>query len=413
MHRVRMSLPYFSEFGWSPVVLALKPEEVEGVKEPLLLETIPSDIPIRRVQALPLRYTKNLGIRNAALRAMPFLYQSGCELIKKYEIDLVYFSTTSFPIMTLGRLWRKKFGVPFVIDMQDPWVNNFQTKNKGKTFFSKYQVARLFHRVLEPWTMKKVSGIIAVSRDYIQTLEKRYPRVEHKPRITLPFGFTKIDFEILQKFPQENRFFKSNNKKLHGVYVGRGGKDLRSALQIIFGALKIGLQKNNELFSKIKMYFLGTDYAPDQRARKTILPVAEEMGISNFIEEDPFRLPYFEALQLLKDADFLIVPGSEDSQYTASKIYPYILAKKPVLAIFHEKSSIVEVLKSTQAGEVVTFSNDQSVENISQSLFHQWSGLLQKLPFEPATNWLAFEKYSALEMTRKQCELFDQVAHGS
>src|SRR5262249_21012946 len=73
MQRVRMSLPYFGEFGWQPYVLAVAPTGTEVV-EPLLTETIPSSVPVERVQALPASLTSVAGIGNIALRALPFLY---------------------------------------------------------------------------------------------------------------------------------------------------------------------------------------------------------------------------------------------------------------------------------------------------------------------------------------------------
>ena len=53
MQRVRMSLPFFSRFGWKPIVLAVQPEFVEGVLDPLLMETVPPEIEIHRLPALP------------------------------------------------------------------------------------------------------------------------------------------------------------------------------------------------------------------------------------------------------------------------------------------------------------------------------------------------------------------------
>jgi len=112
-------------------------------------------------------------------------------------------------------------------------------------------------------------------------------------------------------------------------------------------------------------------------------------------------------LQLLRDADFLVVPGSDDPQYTASKIYPYILARKPLLAIFREDSSVCDVLRRTNSGSAVPLTSD--IAGCQRLTFNIWSDLLRRIPFQPDTNWAEFERYSAQEMTRQQCELFDQV----
>ncbi len=75
MHRVRMSLGHYATYGWNPVVLAIDPKHVDGVDDSLLLKTIPSELPVQRVQALPARAARRVGIGNAALRALPSLYK--------------------------------------------------------------------------------------------------------------------------------------------------------------------------------------------------------------------------------------------------------------------------------------------------------------------------------------------------
>ena len=107
------------------------------------------------------------------------------------------------------------------------------------------------------------------------------------------------------------------------------------------------------------------------------------------VSEVTDRIPYFEALQCLRDADALFVPGSDDPGYTASKIYPYILAKKPLLAVFHAESSVVGLLQKTRAGTVVGFHSGETAEAVSERI--QATGWLAALKARlPATDWDAF-----------------------
>lgn len=409
LHRVRVSLPHFSEFGWEPLVLSVHPAYVEEKRDNLLLETIPTETIARQVRALPVRWTRKIGVGDLSLRALPFLYAAGLKLIRQHKVDLIYFSTTAFISMTLGRVWKKRTGVPFVLDMQDPWISEYYEDKPKAMHPRKHWFSSRLHRVLEPWTMKETDGLLAVSGDYIEALEKRYPWLSNRPSMTLTFGASEGDFEMVRAHPQPNRFFAPDDGFIHGVYVGRGGTDMRRALEIIFTALRQGLTDNASLFAKLKLHFIGTDYAPDELARKTIQPVAETCGVGDRVTEHPQRVPYFEALQLLLDADFLLVPGSDDPQYTASKIYPYIIAQRPLLAVFHEKSSVCQLLQRTRAGAVLEFNNESRVADRAAALQTIWSRLLTALPFTPLTDWRAFEPFTAREMTRQQCALFDQV----
>ena len=44
--RVRMALPYFREFGWEPVVLAVAAEFSESSRDETLMATLPDDVEI-------------------------------------------------------------------------------------------------------------------------------------------------------------------------------------------------------------------------------------------------------------------------------------------------------------------------------------------------------------------------------
>src|SRR6476620_2061415 len=76
MQRVRMSLPFFRESGWEPMVLAVEPGGTESL-DPLLSATLPADVPIERVPSLPPGLTRPLGVGNVALRSLPWLYRAG------------------------------------------------------------------------------------------------------------------------------------------------------------------------------------------------------------------------------------------------------------------------------------------------------------------------------------------------
>jgi len=409
MQRVRMSLPFFHEFGWKPIVLCVDSNYIEGVFEPLLCETIPKDISIYRTRAINIKLSRIFGIGNVGIRALPFLYKKGDKIIRENDIDLIYFSTTMFLTLPLGRIWKKKFGIPFVVDFQDLWLSEYRSNGSIFNRSLKSSLAKYMHGKFEPWTMEVVDGIIAVSDEYISTLQRRYPRLKDKPAMTIIFGASKYDLEILNKFSQQNKYFSLNNDCLNGVYVGRGGKDMAYALKIIFRAFRLGIEQNPELFSKIKLYFIGTDYAPDNLARKTIEPIANLEGVNEYVNEFPSRVPYFEALELISNSDFLIVPGSDDPQYTASKIYPYIMAQKPLLAVFHKNSSVVEIINKSNAGFVLPFVSNGPFDEYSHTFFSSWQKLLKSIPYTPKLNWKELDSFSAREMTRRQCELFENV----
>jgi len=405
--RIRMGLSYFEKFGWDVVVLTVDANEVEGIQDIVLTKTVPKDIPIIRTRTLPIKYTKHIGFRHLALRSLPYLLQEGHKILVQKKIDLVFFSTTMFLSMSLGRLWYDRFKIQYILDFQDPWLSDYyQTHNTippGGRF--KYGFSQTLASIFERFTLKKASHIISVSQGYVDTLLKRYDWLKPEQFTVLPFGAPEKDFEVFPTLNIQQNIFDPNDGYKHWVYVGRGGNDMNYSLKSLFSAIQTHRKEFHKVWQKIKLHFVGTKYSIFDHS-KEIEEIAKSYNLDDIVSEYPQRIPYFEALQCITDADALIVPGSDDPSYTASKIYPYILAKKPLLAIFNEQSSVVDILRSTQAGIVVTFRTGDTIETIATCITHQW--LNQKDWTTPQTKWEAFFPYTAQEMTRRLCEVFDR-----
>jgi hypothetical protein len=405
MQRIRMSLPYFKELGWEAEVVCVDPQHSEIVKDELLKESIPKDIKIHQVQALSKKWTSKLGLGSLALRSLWFYKRCVDQLLNKEHFDLIYFSTTQFPIMILGAHWKKKFGIPYVIDMQDPWHSEYYQDKPKHERPAKYWFSYRLNKYLEPIAMKQVDGLIAVSKDYIDTLKDRYAVLENIPSSVITFGAFKRDFEIAKQHQQHlNTAFKKEKEYKYIIYVGRGGHDMQDAIRLLFNNFKKGLNNNPELYQSLRFLFIGTSYAKNGEGITTIEPIAKEIGIKKYVTELTDRIPFYQTIYTLQQADALVVPGSNDPQYTASKLYPYILAEKPLLGIFHPHSNAYAMIKNTNAGWVASISNKEE-QLISNFLSLLASDKWQHIPL----NKEVFENYSAQSMTEKQCELFNSV----
>ena len=405
MHRVRMALPYFEEFGWEPVILTINPDEQQGIKDPMLCLTVPSWVRTRQAGCLPLALTKWFGIRSVGLRSHFHLAASGSAIIRELDPELVFFSTTMFTVTTLGRYWKKRHGVPYVVDFQDPWLAEDSRRRATTDRDWKYWASQSLAKRLEPFTLRQTTHVVSVSPAYPAMLRARYPWLRQDQFTVLPFGAAERDFDLLRQTPVKQTVFAAGDGKRHWVYVGRGGADMAFALRALFTAVRRQVDVRPELRSQLRIHFIGTDYAPD-RAKQTVAPLAAEAGIQEMVTERTARLPYFQALQCLLDASALVVPGSDDPGYTASKLFPYILARRPLLAIFNEQSSVVDTLRRTAAGMVVPFNPADTSETLAERLIA--TGWLAQPAAPSATNWSAFERYSAREMTATLCRVFDR-----
>ncbi len=409
MHRVRQGLPYFRKMGWEPVVIAVDPEFAGAYsRDEHLLHTIPDDVEVHRVKAFREKYTRRFGLGSLGMRSAWQIYRMGCRLMRKRRFDLVYFSTTAFHVMALGPLWKKKFGVPFILDIQDPWRNDFYLSKPPKERPPKFFISYRIDKYLEAYTVPRADGIISVSKAYCDTFLSRYPVLQPEQCRVIPFGAAMADLDYLRNSAPAQTRIRLNADEINVVYAGRGGYDLRFALEVIFGALAEGLKSRPDLYGKLRCWFAGTSYAAPGTGKQTIVPVAEQYGVSERVTELTDRLPYFETLQLLESADVLLVPGSTDTAYTASKIYPYVMLRKPLLAVFYQGSSVVPFLRDNGFGYVLPFDHAQHrPADYVPAFLEAWTAVLEKGQDLPDMN--RFRHYTAEERTREQVAFFETV----
>ena len=409
MHRVRQSLPYFGAAGWEPVVIAVEERSAGAYsRDERLLETIPGEVEVHHVKALPEQFTRRFGLGSLSIRAAWHIYRKGCRLLRGRKFDLVYFSTTAFHVMALGPLWKRKFGVPFILDIQDPWRNDFYLSKPAHERPPKFWLSYNLDKYLEAFTVPKADGIISVSAAYCDTFLERYPSLRATQCRVIPFGAAMADLDVLEKMGLSSGSIHFQPGKINVVYAGRGGHDLRFALSIIFSALAMGKAQQPDLFNKLHCWFAGTSYAKEGAGKKTVEPVAAAYGVQDQVTEITARLPYFETLQLLQQADMLLVPGSTDTAYTASKIYPYVMMRKPMLAVFNRHSGIVDFLKDNGFGYVLSFDHTcRQPEDYTLPFFEAWKQVLENGQSLPDMN--RFGPFTARQRTFEQTAFFDEI----
>ncbi|RQO71523.1 hypothetical protein DBR40_17140 [Pedobacter sp. KBW01] len=406
MQRIRTSLCYYHEFGWKAEIVTVHEKYVDIVNDPLLLSSIPSNIKIHKVKALTKKWTAKFGLGSLALRSLFFYRKKVNQLLAAEKYDLIYFSTTQFPICILGSYWKRKFGIPYVIDMQDPWHSTYYLNKPKSQQPPKYWFSYRLNKYLEPIAMKGVDGIISVSGAYIETLKNRYPWLKNKPSKVITFGAFELDFEIAEKKKSKLQLvYPTDTNQINLIYIGRGGYDIHSAIKLLFEEFLAFKETNPIIFSLIHLHFIGTSYAANGTGIPTIAPTAKEMGLGEKVTEYTDRIGFYQSIRNLQEADGLLIIGSNDASYTASKLYPYIMAKKPLLALFHPQSEAAIAIKDCNAGNLITL--DQSSPK-AKYIFEQYlEQVIEKK--SPDTNWKEFEKYTPKSLTKKQVDVFDEV----
>jgi len=405
MHRVRMSLLYYAEFGWDAEIVTVEPKYSDFMQDELLLESMPVNLKIHYVRAFDKNRTKKLGLGSIALRSLYFYYVEVARLLKAQKYDLIYFSTTQFPVCILGYYWNKKFNVPYVIDFQDPWHTDYYEHKPKAERPPKYWFSYRLNRLFEAIAMKRVGGLIAVTNAYIEALSERYPRLKTVPSSVITFGAFKPDFDIAQK-DGVSSYIKKSAGKIAIAYVGVVGEIMAPSLTVLFKCLSTLKHTDKELYSRFEWFFIGTSYAPPGTGKKTVVPIAETFGVADYIFEQTDRISYFEALKTIMTADALLTIGSDEPTYTASKLYPYLLTNKPLLAIFNSGSPALDILKEYDAKYAYSYDTSADIESKIEAFLKKLAeGELGEQQYNPA----AVKKYAAENMAKRQCDLFNRV----
>jgi hypothetical protein len=138
------------------------------------------------------------------------------------------------------------------------------------------------------------------------------------------------------------------------------------------------------------------------------MPVAREFELADVVSEIPERVPYLQAMAVLRACDIVLVMGSIDPYYHASKLYPAIVSGRPILAICHADSSIRTVMDETGAGICITFRDaaelDGSVGRIRDAI-----AALALRPRRPPI-WEKVERFTARASTAVLAQVLDRIA---
>lgn len=411
-HRARFLARYGRENGWAVEVLAVDPRYYEEALDPELLRLVPDDLRVTHTPAWRASWTRRVGVGELGIRAYFPMRKILREVCRDRRPDLLYIPGGPFYTFLLGADMREELGIPYVLDYTDPWVLAPQAQQR-KPWKKAYWYWRLA-QWLEPRAVRNAAHVLAVSDGTNRAIHARYPGLPETMFSAEPFGFEARDFDHLREHPRPNRYWRTDDGDLHLVYVGAMLPDGYETVRALFRAVNQLRHEKPEPFARLRLHFFGTTYDPTATAG-LVMPVATEEGVADIVDEHPRRIPYVDALNVLTSANGILALGSTQHHYTASKIFPAILARRPLLAVYHEVSSVCDIMRATRAGELVTYGDteraaqrvheiadaiermlapegydpravrldalrDSSAERMSRTIFRTLDGLLARIP---------------------------------
>jgi hypothetical protein len=401
-------------------VVTVDPRDYEGRLDPALGDLVPGSLRVVRARAWSARWTRPVGIGDLGLRAFAGLLKTCTRLLRRERFDALFVTIyPAYPAL-LGPVLKRRFGVPFVLDYQDPWVGAWGRDvggGPGGRADFKSRMSRVLAQSLEPRALRAADAITAVSLETFEQVRSRHGWAVSRPFAEIPLGVEPSDFDALKGQPGPNPHFDPKDGQAHLCYVGTllplGFETLRAVL----GAAALLRDREPALYRRLRLHFFGTSNqtAPDSPCR--VLRVAAELGVASVVSEMPPRLDYLDALRVQAQATALLLLGSSERHYTASKLYPALLAERPILAVYHEASTVVEVLRRAArppAARLVTYGDAERAASRVEAVYEALAALVRDPAFDPtAVNLDALREYSATCLAGRLAAILDRVMSNS
>lgn len=400
---MRLMTSRLREFGWQPVVVTVDPKHYEEANDDTSLALLRENLQVERVSAWPARICRPLGFGDVALRGQWAMRNRTRDLIAREKVDLIFATVLPGFTSLVGAWAKRKFCLPFVLDYQDPWVSEWGAQQPP---FSKAGFAHRLATWFEPGAVACADTLTAVSDDTLQTLRERNLLTPGLPTETIPIGADAEDHAVAARTGRSWISRKDNEFVL--AYTGTIIEGMLPSVRALFRAVRALLEANPKRQPRI--HFIGTSAQSGGRDSLGLVDLADECGVGGVFRLEPRRIGYLDALRSMQEADVLLLLGSQAAHYTASKIFPCWLSGKPILALFHEASTVNGLAVELGGVRVVSYDANHGPELRVAAVTSALQDLLtQGLAAFPPRNEHAFEAYSARGVARKFASLFDRV----
>jgi glycosyltransferase involved in cell wall biosynthesis len=315
VHRMIGLVRYLPRFGWQPIVVA-PPRVPWEPEDASLLAQVPAETPVERVpfaSGFLAKFARHFAPESHWLwKAKP-----ACErMIHEHRPAAIITSSPPGCVHLLGRRLHRQHGLPWLADFRDPWVIN----NPPSRW------------TLAPWqesnVMRDATTLIANTPLNARGWAEAYPAATSKI-VTITNGFDPERFGE----PSPVRGRKETLTILHAgeLYNGRDPMPLLDALQSLPAEIAVQVD------------FLGrkTEQVIDLPAEIARRGLADRVHLHD-------QVAYDEAIKRMMQADILLLIQTPDLRIgVPAKLYEYLGADRPILALAELDSDIAWVLRES------------------------------------------------------------------
>lgn len=414
-HRVRLLAPYLPAFGWEPTVVSVDPSGYEGRLDLELARLVPETVRVVRARAWSARLTRRIGIGDLGLRALSGLRRECERLLARERFEALFITIyPSYPAV-LGPILKKRHGVPFVLDYQDPWVGAWGLDagpGPNGTPDARSRLTRAIAERLEPPVVRAADALTAVSARTYEDVLARVPDARPRTCAAIPLGFDEGDLDALRKRPRANAVFDRDDGRVHVCYVGTMLPKGFDVLRTVLAALARLRDRAPRTYARLRVHFVGTSNQRIRTGEPRVIAAAREAGVEDIVTETPERLDYLDALDVQTRAHALLLLGSSEPHYTPSKVFPAVLARRPIVACCHRASTALEVLRQPPVdARIFTFDEALPLQGSLDAIAAAFAEVADApAPVLSTPSGAGLQAWSARALTGRLAGVFESVA---
>ena len=274
-----------------------------------------------------------------------------------------------------------------------------------------------WRRALEGRVARAADAIIAVSSETHEQVRRRHPAIEMTPCAAIPLGGEATDFDGLWSRARANPYFDPADGHVHVCCVGTLAPLGLETLRAVLDAVGLLRDRRPDTYRCLRLHFFGTSSQTAGTTPPRVLPIARELAVADRVTEVASRVDYLDALTIQTQAGVLLAMGSSEPHYTASRLYPALLARRPLLAVYHEESSGVEFLRRVARPptvRLVTYGDVERAGHCVEAIYTELSALIDRPVYDPlAVDMCAVDDLSARAMAGKLAGVLDRRARSA
>lgn len=397
---------YLPEFGWQPTIITPALPSVSDKKFQVIETFYPGDVITRIKKRLSLNANiglqKQLGIplalregKNSISNKIlafiqsiisypdeqigwyPYATKAGEELLGNLNFDAIISSSSPVTTHLVAKHLKEKRNIPWVADLRDLWTQNH--------YHIYVPVRKWFEKRLELRTLNWADALVTVSQPLVDKL--------------CTLHRNKTVRCILNGFDPDELSVAPLTKEFTITYTGHlyeGKRDpyvILKAIQSLVAESKIDAGEIRIRFFGQTQYWLEREFAS-----LNLKGIAAQYGI---VSRDVVLVKQREShILLLLNWDN---PG--DQGVYPAKVFEYLAAKRPIVAIGGKGGVVKGLLEATNAG--IHSSNLEDTKKIILDYYREYktTGIVSY-----KGNEMMILKYNHIEMARKFANVLDEVS---